>query len=632
MARSTQVVEFGPYRLDLSVRLLTRQGVVVPLAPKSLDILSVLVLNAGEVITKEALLQAVWPDTFVEEGNLTQHVWLLRKSLGTRPDGGEYVETFPKRGYRFAAATSAGESSLADIALLKSGPALPSIAQPAAPRQSRVAGFLPSGGKVWFLALLALLGAVLLYVFLGRQPAPLNSVAVLPFENLSGDPSQEIVADGFTESLIGELARFPQIKVISRTSVMRLRDTKLSVPAIGKELNVDAVVEGSITEAEGRLYIRVQLIRAQNDEHLFSEYYVRELQHLPSLQYEVAVSVAKAMSAAISPDPADESRSQRSANPAAMAEFYRGRYHWNRRTPESIRTAIRHFSASIAADPAYAPAYAGLADCYNQQGTVVIGERPPQEARSLAIAAARKAIEIDGRLAGAYAALAYSDLYNWNWEKAEAGFRRAIQLEPGYSPAHLWYAHLLTAQRRNQEALQQATSALELDPLSPIMRTQMGWLTRMMGQDQEAVTHLKRALELDPEYLWAHWELSGIYQKQGRKAEALEMAQHAVEISGRSPTMLCHLGNMLARQGDERGARMVLQELRDTARKRYVSPYLFLTLHLSLGELDQVWGYLEQLVAERSNSLAYYHVNHTWEPIRNTPRGQLLAREIGLAR
>lgn len=632
MARSTQVVEFGPYRLDLVGRLLKRQGVVVPLAPKSLDILSVLVLNAGEVMTKEALLQAVWPDTFVEEGNLTQHVWLLRKSLGPRPDGGEYVETFPKRGYRFAAATSIAEPSPADTGSLKNSPPLPGVTQPAAPQRSRVAGFQPFGAKVWLVALLALLGVVLVHVFLDRQPAPLSSVAVLPFENLSGDPNQEVVADGFTESLIGELARFPQIKVISRTSVMRLRETKPAVPAIGKELNVDAVVEGSITEAEGRLYIRVQLIRAENDEHLFSEYYVRELQHLPSLQYEVAVSVARAMRAAISPDPANQERSQRSANPTAVAEFYRGRYHWNQRTPESIRTAIRHFSASIAADPANAPAYAGLADCYNQQGTVVIGERPPQEARSLAIAAARKAIEIDGSLAGAHAALAYADLYNWNWDKAEAGFRRAIQLEPGYSPAYLWYAHLLTARRRNQEALQQVTTALELDPLSPIMRTQMGWLTRMMGQDEEAITHLKKALELDPEYLWAHWELSGIYQKHGHGEEALEMARHAVEISRRSPTMLCHLGTILAKQGDERGARMVLQELRDTAGKQYVPPYLFLTLHLSLGELDQVWGYLEQLVAERSNSLASYHVNHTWEPIRKTPRGQLLAREIGLVR
>ena len=614
-----KLYEFGPYRLNPAARVLFRDGEVVPLTPKCLDILAVLLESGRELVTKDELMQAVWPDTVVEEGNLTQNVSILRKVLGAPPGGGSYIETFPKRGYRFSFQAQIVDDGAAN--------AMPPQPAPRPPVSRKRVGAV--------VAILAAVGIVAAATFIfqstARTSKPIHSLAVLPFENLTGDASQEYLVDGFTEAVIGNLARIRTLRVISRTSAMRYKDTSKSLPMIAGELGVEGVVEGAVSRSGDRIQVRVQMIRAATDEHMLSEHFESELRDLPTLQESVALEIAEAVRTTALPDERARLQHLRGANPEAFENYLRGRYHWNQRTPESLKTAARYFQASLAADPVYAPAYVGLADTYNQMGTVLVSEKSPLEARKLAAAAARKALEIDPELAEAYAALAYTDLYNWNWDRAQRGFLRAIELKPGYAPAHLWYAQWLTTQKRFEEALQQVNLASDLDPLSPIIQTQVGWILYFMKRYEEAAVRYEKVLESNPEYVWAHWQLAGAKMSLGRFDEALAPAAAAVAYSHRTPSTVGTLATVYVKLGNRGKALELLRELEAMSRTRYVSPWTLAYVHLALGNRDELWKALDRAFEERVNGLAYIAVIQEWEPVLGTPRGQELLRRIGLA-
>jgi tetratricopeptide (TPR) repeat protein len=335
---------------------------------------------------------------------------------------------------------------------------------------------------------------------------------------------------------------------------MRYRDDRKTLPQIARELHVGAVIEGSIARFGDRARVSVQLLDCARDKHLWGETYERDLADIPKLWGEVAVAIAREIRAQIEP----EQRARFAGRPVkreAFEAYLRGRYYWNKRTIDNIHKAIEFFRKAIDADPAYARAYAGMADCYNQLGTVLIGGQPPIEIRPLAIAAAKRALEIDPQLAEAHAALAYARLYDWEWAAAEEGFKRSIDLNPSYASAHLWYSHHLSMRKRPDEALREVRLAQVLDPLSPINQTQIGWILQHAGRYDEAIVELRKVLERDPDYLWALWRIGSSYTSKSIFQEGIDALEKAAALSGRSPSILGTLAETYGLAGRKEAVR-----------------------------------------------------------------------------
>jgi TolB-like protein/DNA-binding winged helix-turn-helix (wHTH) protein/Tfp pilus assembly protein PilF len=604
--------EFGPYCLDRRSRVLLKDGAVVPLTPKALDTLVALVERAGQPLSKDELLRSVWPDTFVEESNLAQNISVLRKALGR-----SFIETLAKRGYRFT----------------------PDVRR--APRQP-VAALAPAGSntlprerpKRRFVAA-AVFGFAALFVGTASwryyqhavSVAPVRSLAVLPLKNLSGDPRQDYIADGITELLTAEISKKLPLRVLSRTSAMRYRNVDKPLALIARELRVDAVVEGSVVAEGGRLRVTAQLIQAATDRHLWAETYDREVSDLPLLQEEIARAVAREIKIPGAPTPL---RRTAPTTPDAFDAYLRARYYLDERNEQGMAKAVSWYQRAIEGDPAYAPAYAGLADCYNQLGTVMIGGRSPAESRKLAMAAARRALEIDPDLAEAHAALAYSNLYDWNWEAAREGFGRAIRLNPNYAPAHLWLAHYLAARAQFDPALQEVRLAADLDPLSPIIQTQVGWILEFAHRYPEAIRQFREVLADNPSQQWALWRLGSALLYTRQYDAAIEVLRKLAEASSRSASSLGTLGHAYGLAGRRGEAVALLAELQARSRRQYVPPYVFVHIYVGLGERDEAFQWLERSYQERSNSLLWLGVDSGLEPLRGDPRFDNLLRRVGL--
>ena len=607
---------FGSFRLDPETRVLLCGDDVVPLSPKAVDTLLVLLKNGGQPVDKKVLIEAVWPDAFVEENNLAHHISVLRKTLGNDENGRALIETIPKRGYRFV-----GEVQ-DDVENGAAGGRSPAPPTPSRLTQGRLAAAI---------ALAVLGGLVYAWSASRRGPAtPLfDSVAVLPFQNLTGDPNQEYLSDGLTESLIGEVAKIRPLRVISRTSIMRYKEGRKPLPQVARELNVGAVIEGSVARFGDRARVTVQLIDARNDSHLWAEAYERDLAEIPKLWGEVATAVAREMRARVEP----EQRTRFGSRPVkreAFDAYLRGRYYWNKRTVGNIQKAIVWFRKAIDEDPAYARPYAGLADCYNQLGTVLIGGQPPTASRPLAIAAARKALEIDPELAEAHAALAYARLYSWEWAAAEEGFQRALQLDPSYAPAHLWYAHSLSMRKRHEEALREVRLAQQLDPLSPIIRTQVGWILQHGRRYDEAIQELRKVLETDPDYLWALWRIGSSYASKSMFQEAIDALEKAAKLSGRSPSILGTLAETYGLAGRKGPARRLLLEMEALSREQYVPAIAFAHAYIGLGDSERVLESLEKAYQQREQGVAWLAVWEDHGAYRSDPRFHELIRRVGL--
>lgn len=609
-AGNSRFFEFGPYRLDRDAKVLFRQGEIVALTPKVFDTLAALAAKPGEVRSKDDLLSAVWPDSFVEESNLAQNVSVLRKILGNG-----YIETVPKRGYRF-------------VPPAQDHPA--SAVQAAPPEPAADGARTPSRGRwrFWALSVAALSILALGLSWFQRLANPdIRSLAVLPLNNLSGDPSQDYFAEGITELLTEQLAKHLPLRVISRTSAAQFRKSTKPARTIGSELQADALIEGSATRTGDRVRITVNLIRAATGRHLWAESYDLDLADVPVLQMQIARTVAKQIHAQV----VGEEVASPAVSRPSFESYIRARYFWNRRTASSIASAVSWFQKSIDEDPANAYAYAGLADCYNQLGTVMIGTHPPAKMRKLALAAARRALEIDPALAEAHAAIGYIEMYEWNWHRAEAALERAIQLNPNYAPAHLWLAHYFSIQGRYSEALQQVAFAQELDPLSPIMETQRGWILIHARRYEEAIKVLRSVTEHHPGYQWALWQLGMALAHKGDLQEAVNTLERAAG-QHRTHAFLGFLGNVYGRAGRREDALRVLEELHAASRQGYVSPHAFLFVYLGLGDRDKAFETLELSFAERSNGVAWLAVSAEYDPIRHDPRFKDFAARIALDR
>jgi TolB-like protein/DNA-binding winged helix-turn-helix (wHTH) protein/Tfp pilus assembly protein PilF len=618
--------DFGPYRLDRKARVLLRDEGIVPLTPKVVDTLIALVEHRGSVVSKDELLHSVWPDSFVEESNLSQNISVLRKALALGSGQLTYIETVSKRGYRF-------------VAEVKSSPSIPDPSEKDAwvePVETQQTGLTAPSTARFRVRSAALIGTTVLlcavasfWYYQHRRPGVprIRSIAVLPLRNLSGDPEQDYFADGITELLTEELSKTLRVRVTSRTSAMRYRDTGKPLPVIARELNVDAVLEGSVIRSGNRLRVTAQLIHAPSDRHLWAQTYDRDLVDVLTLQIEIARAVAHEIRAE---GVIGNERRTAAVNSDAFEAYLRARYYLDRRTGEEINKAISWYQKAIEADPAYAPAYAGLADCYNQLGTVMVGDRSPLETRKLAMAAASRALEIDPELAEAHAALAYSNLYNWNWDRAQDGFQRAVSLNPNYAPGHLWFAHYLAARGQFDRALQEVRLASDLDPLSPIMQTQIGWILVYAHRIPEGVAQYRQVLERNPAYQWAEWQLGLGLMFLHDYGAAIETFQNGIRNGDRSPAVLGTLGMAYGLAGRRKEAEDVLNELLALSQHRYISPHSIMHIYIGLGAREKAFEWMEKSYQQRTNGMVWLAVWPGFDTIRDDPRFEMYLRRIGL--
>ena len=494
-------------------------------------------------------------------------------------------------------------------------------------------------------ALMATFGCVLLGAILvgfnvggfrdrlvGTTQAPhIRSLAVLPLENLSRDPDQEYFADGMTDAVITDLAKIGALRVISRTSVMRYKRSQKSVPEIAKELNVDAVMEGSIERSGNNVRINAQLIQAATDQHLWAESYERDLHDVLQVQEEIARSIAREVQIQLTPQEQALLTKARPVDPEAYELYLRGRYFWNKRNQESNKKAIALFHQAIDRDPRYPSPYSGLADCYILFGiSFDVGSLSPTEAFPEAKSAAEKAIQLDDTLSDGHNSLAYTKLlYDWDWPGSEAEFKRALQLNPGYANAHHWYAHYLLASGRQDEALAESKRALDLDQLSPIINVHLGWHYIYTRQYDLALEQLRNALDLDPNYSLANWYLGWIYEQQGKYAEALQSMRKAQDLLQSNTALAADIGHVYAMSGDTNAAMKVLAQLSEASKRTYVNSFEVALIHLALDRRKEGLEWLDRAYRERSDMLIYLNADPRLDSIRSDPHFVELAHRVG---
>ncbi|HEY6930826.1 MAG TPA: protein kinase [Thermoanaerobaculia bacterium] len=453
--------------------------------------------------------------------------------------------------------------------------------------------------------------------FRSRTAGRIQSLAVLPLANFSRDPEQEYFADGMTEELITNLSQIRSLRVISRTSVMGYKDSKKSLPEIGRELKVDGVLEGSVERAGNRVRITAQLIEASTDRHLWAKSYERDLSDVLTLQSEVAQAVAHEVRAAVTPEEQARFAQAHPVDPEVHAIYLKGRQHVNMGVEKELREGITLFEQALARDPKNARCWAGVADAWTGLSDFYL---PPREAMPKAREAAEKALALDDSLAEAHTSLAVVyTAYDWKWAEAEKEFRRAIALNPGYAPAHDWYGTLLTSLGRSNESLKESRLATELDPLSPAVYTDLGWNTLLARKPAEAVSPLRKAIELAPDFGLPHAMLAVAFAQTQHPSEALAEAHKAYEVD-QSPLVIATAGGALAIAGDSAGARQVLVQLDEISKTHYVCPYEVGIVHIWLGEKDEGLRLLEKGYEVRSACMPFTKVDPRLDPIHSDPR------------
>lgn len=623
------IVSFGAYEFNPYSRELRKEGMRVRLEGQPLAILEVLLERPGELVTREELQKRLWPeDTFVDfEHSLNAAVKRLRAALNDSADQPRYIETLARRGYRFVAPVG---GSVADRESEKA------VLIPPEPQAQAAVGF---GRRLLWLVVVAAVCVLGLAgwgwrLWRNRQatPAlpPVRSLAVLPLQNLSGDPSQEYLADGMTEELIGRLANIHGLRVISRTSAMHFKNTQLSVPEIAKTLGVDAIVEGSVIREGSQVRVHAQLIRGASDEHIWAGEYQREYRGLLALQDEVARSIAERIEISLTPQERLTLASTHPVDPEAHEDYLKGRYYFNQRTQDALNKSIGFFQQAIARDPGYALAYSGLADSYAMLG--FRGGFPSKDALSRAKAAALKAIELDDTLGEAHASLAFiAETHEWDWATAEREYRRSVQLNPGDARVHHWYAGYLMYVGRFEEGISEARRARDLDPLSLPVNNALAGRLLAAGRYDEALEQVQKTLQLDAHFAPAHQTLGWAYLYKGKREEAIQEFQKALQLSGTDDTdLMLDLGFAYATAGDQKEARRILAKLRTLHERGLVPSGSIAILYGALGDLNEAFAWLEKAYEERDPQLTYLKAGRRFEPLRHDARFQQLVHRMGL--
>ncbi len=455
-------------------------------------------------------------------------------------------------------------------------------------------------------------------------------LAVLPLRDTSGDESHRYLADGMTEALVAELGRFDAVRVIATSSTAKFRGNANAIRDVARETRAAHVLEGSIVRSNERVRLSARLIEAATGRLIWSEEYERAVRDLHALYGSVAAAIAAAVEVNLDDEDTRRVSLRRAVDPDVYEAYLKGRFYWNQRTSESLQTAVAQFEAAIALDPSYAPAYAALADCYNQLGTVMVGGGSPQEWRPRAADAAVKALQIDPGLAEAHATLGYVRHYSGDLDAAEKSLRRAIELNPSYALGRIWYANYLSSRGRADEAIRQVTLAQELDPLSPVINTNVAWVMINARRYDEAIVQLKRTLAMDSTYIQAHSRLCAAYSFAGRHDDAIAECEVVVRLSNSSTSSLAALAQAYGSAGRPRDAERLLDQLVGGLPARYVSSGAVANAYTALGRTEQALSWLERSYRERTNNIAYLAVEPVYDAIRQEPRFQAVLRAAGL--
>lgn len=567
----------GDWAVSPAQNLIERDGQSAKLKPRAMDVLIYLANHAGEVISADELISSVWQGRVVGDGTIYQSINQLRRVLGDSTEAERYIETIAKRGYRLVA------------------PVLPTETSHATLSQKRI-----------------------------------KSVAVLPFVNLSSDPEQEYFVDGMTEVLIANLARLSALRVISRTSAMRYKESNASLPEIAKELDVDAVVEGSVLLAGQKVRITIQLIRAAMDQHVWSANYERDLQDVLLLQSEVAQSVTQEIEMAVTPEEEKSLASAPQVNPKAFEAYLRGRFYFYKVSPADIDKALEYFNLALESDPGYAPAYARIGDVWGARGC--FGFVYPHEAYSIGNPAARKAVELDDKLAEGHEILArYKLLYEWDWAGTDSESQQAIALNPNHPDVGFARWLHLMATKRFADATERAQHALKVDPFNMHFQWIFGWQLLFERRYNDAIERFNKILTTQPDSAWVHWTRWSALHRIGKNERALADAKQYFLLVG-----LHDCGEAIGRGRANGGYQSAMFDaavnLVETSQARYVQPTLIARLYAHAGDKESALDWLERACEIGEPWSVWLDVDVDWDDLREEPRFAELLREIGLGR
>ena len=630
---------FAGFTLDTRRQLLVRGNEPIRLRPRSYDVLAYLVVHAERLVSKQELMEAVWAGVAVTDDTLVQSLMEIRRALG---DGCDVIKTVRGRGYLLDANVSWSGERASDEQDVGRRPA--GVADAPAPPVDRGQ---PSGAPraitrrtgTWVALAALALGMAGSWLWTrdrhARIPSgPIRSVAVMPFDNLSEDAQQEYFADGVTDELITQLSKIRALRVISRSSVMRIKGSHGPLKEIARQLDVDAVVQGTVVQSADRIRVTAQVTQVNPERNLWAERYDRPRGDIVMLQGTLASEIADAIRVQLTPEERTRLTRTRTVDPDAHEALLKGRYYWTKRSEAATHKAIAYFEHAIAKDPAEAMAFVGLSDAYL---SLALSEAlqealAPNEAFPKARVAAQRALEIDESLGEAHASLGHIKFqYDRDWRGAELEFKRAIELTPNYAYAHLAYALCLMWMGRVDEAIAEMMRARALDPLFPATSPNLGLILARAHQYDRAIEECRKTLEFDPAFALAHYRLGQIYILSGRYAEAIAPLKQAVALSNESPRAMAELGLAYALHGSKGQARALIKTLQQRSRERYVSPFNVALIYGGLRDNDRTIAFLEEAERERSQSMNFLVLSPAFDGVRTDPRFTAFVRHLGLS-
>jgi DNA-binding winged helix-turn-helix (wHTH) protein/TolB-like protein len=641
---------FGEFTLIPSERLLLRAGQPVSLTGKVFDLLVVLARNSGRLVSKDELLREVWPGVVVEEVNLSVNISVLRKLLGAAPDGKGWIETVPRRGYRFGAPIAVIEIPVGDLVRQRAFPAGEAVPpellaarggargspdpvtagtdaalDPHAAAGNRIRLLRIGGAAIALAALLAVGIELISRERVQSTSSGFASVAVLPFSSDGG--ADNYVADGITESLINRLTLVRDLRITPRATAYRYGSSTLEPIKAGIDLHADAVVTGRLTRHGSKVRIQVDLVDVARDSQVWGATYDGDPAELVGLQEQIAQDVARQLKPVLTQEDKQHLAYRATGNADAYRTYLEARYFWNQRSTDGIKKAIKLFQRSVELDPDFAMAYAGLADSYAALG--YLSDIAPREAFPLAKRYALMALQLDDSLADAHASLAYVKFYfEWDWPAADAEFKRAIALNPRYPITHQWYSVYLLAIGRTNEGLREIRLAQEYDPLSLAINTDVGFHYYYTRQYAEAVKQLQAVLNMKPDFALAHLWLGRTYQQLGRYDDALSEFREAQAAFGNWPVLVAARGSVQAMAGRTNDAREAAAELLALSESRFVTSYGVALIYSGLDEKEAAFHWLERAFAERSHWLVWLSLDPRWANLRADPRFSVLVSQM----
>ena len=577
---SKSMYEFGPFRIDFDRYLLLRDGKPVALSPKVFETLVFLVEHRGTAVRKDDIMRRIWPDTFVEESNLAQNIFLLRKALGEEKNEHKYIITIPGVGYRFVAPPRE---------LLNPSP--PAVA--------------PSQADI--------------------TVDSVRSVAVLPFKNLVRESGDEFLGPGIADALIMRLSSIRHLKVRPTSAVLKFSDSIHDPLLIGQELSVDALLDGVYQRVGEQIRVSVQLVSVTNGLTLWATKFDENFTNIFAIQDSISEQVVRSLSLKLTGDEQKQLAKNYTDNTEAFQLYIKGRYFWNQRTIEGVKKGLEYAQQAIALDPTYAPAYIGLADSYNLLGAQH-SVLPPRESFPKARAAALRALEIDERMAEAYASLAFINCcLEWDWPTAEQNYLKAIALKPNYPTARHWYGELLITAGRFDEGVAQLRMAQELDPLSLAINVDLAAAFYFAREYDRSENQLDNLLDLNSGFIRARVMLAKVYEQKGEYSRAIELLKN---VSAEDSAAVSALAHTLAIAGESREANEILDDLQHSRKRYYVSAGTIATIHIALGETERAFEWLEKAFENRDIDLVWLKVNPVFDPLHSDPRFTKLLERV----